>query len=42
MDWMDRPRTSADELMLSGRSAVVILGWAVVGFGRFLLTSRFS
>jgi len=31
MDRMDRPRTSIDERMLSGRRAVMIVWWAVVG-----------
>jgi len=29
MNWVDRPRTSADERMLSGHRAVVIVWWAV-------------
>jgi len=32
MDWMDRPRTSIDERMLSGRLAVVIMRLVVAGF----------
>jgi len=42
MNWVDRPRTSADERMLCRRRTVVIVWWAVAGFGRFSLTSRFS
>ena len=41
MNWVDRPRTSADEQMLSVRHSVVIVIWAVAGFGRFSLTFRF-
>jgi len=40
-NWVDRPHTSADERMLSGRRAVVIVLWAVAGFGRFSLTFCF-
>ena len=39
MDRMDRPRTSIDERMLSRHRVVVIVWWAVAGFGRFSLTS---
>ena len=42
MNWVEWPCTSADERMLSGCRAVVIVWWAVAGFGRFSLTSRFS
>jgi len=38
MNWVDRPRTSADERMLSGRRAVVIV---LQCFGRFSLTFHF-
>jgi len=31
MNWVDQPRTSVDERMLSWRRAVVILLWAVAG-----------
>jgi len=34
---MDRPRTSIDERMLSGRRAVVIMSWAVAGFWSFFI-----
>jgi len=37
MDRMDRPRTSIDERMLSGRRTVVIVWWAVVGFWSFFI-----
>jgi len=37
MDWMDLPHTSIDEWMLSGRRAVVIVSWAVVGFWSFFI-----
>jgi len=37
MDRMDRPRTSIDERMLSGRRAVVIVWWAVAGFWLFFI-----
>jgi len=41
MNWVDRPRTSADEQMLSGSCAVVIVLWAVAGFGRFFIDLSF-
>jgi len=41
MNWMDRPRTSANERMLSGRRAVVIAWWAGAGFGRFFIDLSF-
>jgi len=37
MNRMDRPRTSIDERMLSGRRAVVIVSWAVAGFWSFFI-----
>ena len=37
MDRMDRPRTSIDDRMLSGRGAVVIVLWAVAGFWSFFI-----
>jgi len=39
---VNHPRTSADERMLSGRRAFLIVWWSVAGFGRFSLTFRFS
>jgi len=41
MNWVDQPRTSADERILSGRRAVVIVSWAVAGFGRFFIDLSF-
>jgi len=37
MDRIDRPRTSIDEQMLSGRRAVMIVFWAVAGFWLFFI-----
>ena len=37
MDQMDRPRTSIDERLLSGRRAVMIVRWAVAGFWLFVI-----
>jgi len=41
MNWMDRPHTSIDEWMWSGRRAVVIAWWAGAGFGRFFTEHSF-
>ena len=41
MDWVDWLRTSADVWVLSGRSDVVMVWWAAVGFGCSALTLRF-
>ena len=37
MDQMNRPRTSIDEQMLSGRCIVVIVSWAVAGVWFFFI-----
>ena len=37
MDQMDRPRTSIDERMVSGRRAVLIVLWAVARFWSFFI-----
>jgi len=37
MDRMDRPRTSIDERMVSGRCAVMIVWWAVARFWLFFI-----
>jgi len=42
MNWVDRLCTSADEQLLSGRRAVVIVWWAAAGVGCSSLTLRFS
>ena len=42
MNWVDRPRISADEGMLSGRRAVLIVCGLLQGLVVFSLTFRFS
>jgi len=42
MNWVDRLRTSADERVLSGRRAVVMVWWAAAGFSCSSLTFHFS
>ena len=38
---MDRPRTSADERILSRRCTVLIASWAVAGYSRFFIDISF-